>query len=516
MFARGFLALLIVLTLSLAPWARPAGEAARASTVQPRYLVLIVMDGFRPDYMTLAPMQHLRALMKKGMSYDTAWAGQIESTTPASHATIATGVYPRRHNIVGFGWRDLASQRFTYAPTNLDQINAGFLKSTMAMSGVPTLADTVHAHNKKDLVVSISGEKYYAAATMGAGADYQLYGWLVRGKFRPQVIGSNTPPARTHFRNVTASDSYFDLQDDFAARLAVRMASTVRPRALLLNLPGADEAGHYYGGMIDPSDMRSIIKGDDGAISRVVDEYKRLGIFKQTLFVVTADHGMVANRHIVPIHAMYTEFRKVEGTAQLNQEYRESLGAIWLTDPTQARSVATAMQAQHFAGIEGALYKVQTGESYAFKPVPATASSLPKGLLQAYVDLANTEAGPSGADVLLPYREDTMGFTTKNRKTWGKHGGFSWDSQHIPLVIEGPGVKHGVSHFPAQLVDIAPTIEHLMGWGPPTGVDGVVLTDASASSTSAARAAQAAVQHRRLTDLQVIRAHSAAQSPRKP
>jgi hypothetical protein len=221
---------------------------------------------------------------------------------------------------------------------------------------------------------------------------------------------------------------------------------------------------------------------------------------------------MVANRHIVPIHAMYAEFRKVMGTAQLNQEYRESLGAIWLTDPTQAQTVATAMAAKHFAGVEGALYKVHTGSTYAFKAVPSTVASLPKNVLTAYLDLANTEAGTSGADVLLPYREDTMGFTTKNRKTWGKHGGFSWFSQHIPLVIEGPGIRHGVSHFPAQLVDIAPTIESLMGWGPPPGVDGVVLSDAA---TGTEGAPQLAVKQRRLTDLEAIRAHSESQTPKK-
>src|SRR5947209_18989008 len=236
-FARVLSALFVLLTLFLSPWQPSTGNAARARGVTPKYLVLIVMDGFRPDYMTLAPMHHLHALRHAGTSYDTAWVGDVESMTPASHATIATGVYPRKHNIVGFGWRDPASQRFTYAPTNLDQINAGFLENTMTSDGVPTLSDLIHRHNQKDVVVSISGEKYYAAATMGAGANYQLYGWLVKGKFRPQVIRPDTPPARTHFQTLTVPNSYFDLQDGFAADLAVRLVDTIRPRALLLNLP---------------------------------------------------------------------------------------------------------------------------------------------------------------------------------------------------------------------------------------------------------------------------------------
>ncbi len=511
MFCRGLLALTFVVSLTVGTAPPLAGGAASAAPAKPSYLVLIVMDGFRPDYLSLAPLHHLRALMSQGTYYDTAWVGDLESTTPASHATIGTGVYPRKHNVIGFGWRDPATGRFTYAPTNTNQIHAGYLEKTMTADGGPTLSDDIHLHNTLDRVVSISGEKYYAAATMGAGADYQLYGWLVKGKFRPQVIGPDTPPARTHFKTVTASNSYFDLQDGFAADLAVRLVDTIRPRALLLNLPATDEAGHYYG-THDASNMRRIVRGTDGAIGKVIAAYKRLGIFKQTLFVVTADHGMVNNSHIVPIHSMYSAFRAVAGTAQLDQEYRESMGSIWLTDPSQAEAVATAMANHHYPGVEGALYKVQTGGTYQFKPVPSTAASLPKALLRAYVDLADTEAGPAGSDVLLPYGEDTLGFVTKNRKEWGKHGGFSWFSQHVPLMLEGPGVKRGISHFPAELVDIAPTIEHLMGWQVPPGVDGVVLGDAELSSSAADVSGQQAVKTRRLQDLQAIRAHSQAQT----
>jgi predicted AlkP superfamily pyrophosphatase or phosphodiesterase len=479
------------------------------SSATPKYLVLITMDGFRPDYLSLAPMHHLRALMNAGTYYDTAWDGQLESTTPASHATIATGVYPRKDDVIGFGWRDPATGQYTYAPTNLDQINAGYLEQTITADGVGTLSDVMHQHNPKDVSVAISGEKYYAVATMGAGANYGLYGWLVNGKFRPQIVGTNAPPPKAHITQITAADSYFNLQDGFAADLAVRMVQTVRPTALMLNLPGTDEAGHYYGGIVDPGDMRSIIRGVDAALRKVVDEYKKLGIFSQTLFVILADHGMVANKHIVPIHPMYSEFHKLAGAAQLDQEYRDSLGSIWLTNPAQARMVAEGMESRHFNGVEGALYKIQTGSTYTFEAVPGTKKAIAAPLLQAYLDLADTEAGPSGADVLLPYEEDSMGFTTTNRKTWGKHGGFSWDSQHIPVIMEGPGIRRGVSHFPAQLVDIAPTIEHLMGWDVPVGVDGVVLQDATNGVQSDA---QKAVEVRRMADLKAIRAHSKAQT----
>jgi arylsulfatase A-like enzyme len=464
------------------------------------------------DYATLAPMRHLRALMARGMTYDTAWVGQMESETPTGHATIATGVYPRKHSVVGFGWRDPVSGGFIFAPTDLRQVRDGMLTRIMEQSGVPTLSDVIHAQDRSAITVSLSGEKYYAAATMGAGADYILYGKMGKRGFGPVVISQNLPPPSSHYSSVSEDDSSFDLQDKFATSLAVQFVRTVRPRALFLNLPGADEAGHYYGGMRSPQDMAPIIRGDDAAIGRVVQAYRQLGLLDKTIFVVTADHGMAGNRHIVPIHPMYQTVAHVPGVLTLDEEFRISVGSIWLRNPDHAAAVAAAVTQQRFPGVEGALYKVNSPSGLKFVADPSTAAALSPAVLHAYLDLADTEASPAGPDVLLPYGEDTMGLVLTHRKHWGTHGGFSWGVQHIPLVIAGPGARHGVSHFPAKLVDIAPTIERLMGLPVPSGVDGVVLADSVARSAAAERTAQRAVQAGRLANVHALEAHSAAQA----
>jgi arylsulfatase A-like enzyme len=247
----------------------------------------------------------------------------------------------------------------------------------------------------------------------------------------------------------------------------------------------------------------------DYAVGRVVAEYARLGLLNNTLVVLTADHGMASNRHIVPIHPIYKAVAQT-GNATLDEELRISVGSIWMQDPSHAAALAGALEKQKFNGVEGALYKTSSGTSYAAPPL--TAGRLGKSLLKAYLDLADTEASPAGPEVILPYVEDATGLTVKGRKLWGNHGGFSWGVQHIPLVIAGPGVRHGVSHFPAKLVDIAPTMETLLGLQPPKGVDGVVLTDALKSSTPDERTAEEALRASRLADVNALRAHSIAQS----
>jgi arylsulfatase A-like enzyme len=317
------------------------------------------------------------------------------------------------------------------------------------------------------------------------------------------------PPASSHYTSVKG-DSAIDMQDRFVASLAVQMAKTMRPRALLVNLPSTDIAGHYYGGMADPQDMAEIARNADWAIGRIVSEYQQLGLLNRTLFVVTADHGMASNRHIVPIHPIYNAVRAANVNA-LEEELRITVGSIWLRDPQKAAALASTLAAKRFPGVEGALYRMPGG---SFAATPSTAAQLSHSLLRAYLDLADTEAGPTGPDVILPYGEDTTGLTVAGRKLWGSHGGFSWGVQHIPLVLAGPGVRHGSSHFPAKLVDVAPTIERLLGLPIPQAVDGVVLADALAHATSTERSAQQSVRAGRLADLNALRAHSLAQSRR--
>jgi len=504
MFLKALAASFIGLILTAGSWR----ESVPRQT-DPPYLVLIVMDGFRPDYATLAPMRHLRELVHRGASYDSAWVGQMESETPTGHATLATGVYLRKHGVVGFGWRNPATNQFTWMPTDLRLIRAGELTRTVEQGGVQTIADLIHARRPHDIVASMSGEKYYASAAMGVGADYVLFGRDGKNGERPVAVGPNMPPASSHVMSVSAADSTADLQDQFSASLAVQLARTVRPRVLLVNLPGSDIAGHLNGAMRDTADMAPVIRGDDWAIGRIVSAYRKLGLLQRTIFVVTPDHRMVANDHIFPIHPMYNNVRAANAPT-LAEEFRITAGSIWLKDPQQAQGVAAAMSARRFPHVDGVLYR--TSYDGTFTAESRTASRLPRTVLQAYLDLANTEAGPSGPQVVLPYEEATTGLVLKERKLLGSHGGFSWGVQHIPLVMAGPGIRHTGSHFPAKLVDVAPTIERLLDLQIPANVDGVVLADALAHPSSTERTAQQDVRLHRAQDEKALISRSQAQT----
>ena len=100
--------------------------------------------------------------------------------------------------------------------------------------------------------------------------------------------------------------------------------------------------------------------------------------------------------------------------------------------------------------------------------------------------------GPDAPDIAVFFTEDTASLPGGEAHWKGDHGGADWQSQHLPLVISGAGVRSGhVSIHPARLEDIAPTVLTLMGVRP-SGMDGIPLSDSMVAPSRNAVAAERA------------------------
>src|SRR5580658_79649 len=75
----------------------------RAQSHEPPLLVMISVDGMRPDYITEADahgakVPNLRRFLKEG-SYAEGVVGVVPTVTYPSHTTLVTGVWPAEHGI---------------------------------------------------------------------------------------------------------------------------------------------------------------------------------------------------------------------------------------------------------------------------------------------------------------------------------------------------------------------------------------------------------------------------------
>jgi len=231
------------------------------------------------------------------------------------------------------------------------------------------------------------------------------------------------------------------------------------------------------------------MQGFDRDLGTIEDLYRRAGILDQTVFVVTADHGMADLRYQIP-DAVLDNAVSAAGTTSPETTY-STAGYIWLQNRSLAPVVAGNIVHAANAHIQSVYYRVQAGSGDSY--VLASGQHVGSDIDLANQYLLSTFQGGNAPDVVAFCAEDAA-FVTKGAETWkGNHGGGAWGSQHMPLIISGPGVAAGVvSHAPARLEDIAPTALALFGIKA-RGMQGAVLADALAAPTAAQQRTQDAL-----------------------
>jgi hypothetical protein len=451
-----------------------------------KYLVLIVLDGARPDYFTVPGIPHVRALIRNGTQYTNAFAGILESETPSGHASIDTGSPPTGSGILSFAWANSDNTTVNlFDPTN---IRAGQMEDIIKKAPAPSIAELVHRRDPSAKVVALGGHKYYANDALGGpAADAILYYMgTPSGQFAPVGMPGHMPPAKVlQAPGLIGKSTSLQLgtEDHLAMRLARASFNAMQERVMLINMPEFDwPLGHNYGGSRDPAGVKTLMHGFDTDLGKLEDLYRKAGILDQTVFVITADHGFAPIYHTVSKHQITGAVAKA-GTSIISDTYHTA-GYIWLKNGSKSGAVAQNIVRLKNRYIQSVYYKASAHGSYRF----VRASSL-KAFAVPAADAANRYLlhsfdGPNAPDVVVFFSEDSASLPDGQANWKGDHGGADWESQHVPLIFSGPGVRKGmISSQPARLEDIAPTALTLMGVSH-DGMQGIPLADAIQSATA--------------------------------
>lgn len=466
-----------LLVLALLFTCRPTLFAQAAPVRTARYVALVVVDGMRADYLNVFPTPSIHELMARGASWDGAWVGHVVNNTPPGHATISSGCFPRTHGIVDFIWTNSSGRVQNH--TTLEAVIRGDLARMASARNTPSIAKLVKQSDPTARTATIGSHKYYAVGSLALdSSDCTILKAESRNidvgiKDKPfeckegRFIKGQRPPTDT-LRTIRDSGGG---GDKWSMEAAITVLKDLRPRALLVNLPNVDGAGHASGGIIDLPAMKRSVTMADHKIGELVQAYKDLGIYDETLFVVVGDHGMMLRESPISDEALArilkdNDVRQVAGAGS---------GTLWLSDASKSARVAEAIMSSKPRAASAGYFKTRIDGRYVYLPAAGQPTIRPT-LAAAYDYLLSTVACESGPDVVICSKE--MSIVPDEFPKKGKHYQISWGSQHIPIIFAGPGVRKGaVSMSAARLVDVAPTILALMGIEP-KGMEGIVLADA--------------------------------------
>ena len=226
------------------------GDNTPAQQAKP-YVILVSLDGFRPDYSQRYGARNLQALANRGASAPEGLIPACPSVTFPNHYSIVTGLYPENHGIVGNSFYDpRRRQRFVYTDRSTSADGSWY-------GGVP-------------LWVLAERQGMRTACFFWPGAEAAI------GGIRPAYNVFYDPRIRNERRI-----------DQVVAWL--RLPPEKRPHFITVYYGDADSAGHQSGA--NSRETAQAVRRLDGLIARLVAALALLPLPVNLL--VVSDHGMV-------------------------------------------------------------------------------------------------------------------------------------------------------------------------------------------------------------------------------
>lgn len=430
-------------------------------------VVMLALDGLRPDLVSPATTPHLARLAAAGTRFARA-RSVFPSETRVATPSLVTGCRPGGHGMVANTLYDAAA-----APGRL--IRTKFVEDLRAMARGgesplerPSLAERL----------AEAGRSFALVSAGTAGAARLLHPAAERlGQFRWNVEENEGPTAeamRARFGPVPPHAVPNLPRLRHAARILLEhVLPERRPDVTLLWLSEPDVSFHWAG--LGAAHARAALREADAILGQVIAWRDAEPDAAEIVLVVLSDHGHVTGRGRL---SLAEELRRAGFRAggALGPESDlavapASAPGLWFRDPALAPQVAEWLARQPWCG-----------PLLARDPAILPAGmALPLALLGSgharSADLVVTFAGSEAADEWglpghAPYDSPDV------PEGGGMHGGLHRAELATLLVMQGGPVRAGlVSEAPCDLTDIAPSVLHLLGLDH-AGMEGRPLGDA--------------------------------------
>jgi arylsulfatase A-like enzyme len=422
-------------------------------------ILIVVLDGLRPDLVTPEQMPWLSRTAAGGVFCQHSHA-VFPTATRINSAALATGCRPGRHGIVG-------NELYARAVDPLKAISCADHRALLAMAAaeggrlvsVPTLAERLREAGRSMVAVGSGspGTTFLLDPTQAGAVVNWAAAW-------PEA----TQDEVVHRWGAMLDESSDSLERTrFVERaLTEYLLPTFRPDVAVFWVTEPDHAQHHAGlGVPESVEMLGTVDAWlEGLVERLEAEYP--GALD---LIVTSDHGFsTVTNHV----SLREEREMIEAALPISLEPGDLVFAgngLYLNG--QAREylpeIREALGARPWVG----------GLFVHDDLVECCPGALPQSAVGGGAHRRSPEILYSGAWSAGANAQGVPGLVENPSGSVATHGMASPFDVRNTLIARGPSFKAGaVSPAPCGIVDIAPTVLHLLGV-PAEGLDGRLLEE---------------------------------------
>jgi len=426
----------------------------RAQKQAPSLLVMISVDGMRPDYITEADAHgakapNLRRFLKEG-AYAEGVVGVLPTVTYPSHTTLVTGVWPAKHGILA---------NTTFDPLRRNE--EGWYWYTEDIR-VPTLWDVAGAAGWTTASVQWP-------VTVGAHITWNI----------PEVWRANTPDDAKLLRALSTrgllEEAGAELGefrdgadtsakgDEILGRYTEWVLEKKHPGLLMLHLSSLDHIQHQTG-PFSPEGI-AVLESIDATIGRIRATAEKFAPGRAFVAVVS-DHGFVRTDAQLDLFPLFRDAQLI--TVNEKGKITDWKAIAWPTGGSAAIVLKDPCDSATLSQVRELLAKAASDPANGIDRILESEELHQRGGYPTASFFVGLKPGwRTGSSLDGP--------VLSKLKVGGTHGALpDLPDLHASFFLIGPGVPAGKSLGTIDMRDVAPTLAHEVGLALPSA-DGKIL-----------------------------------------
>ena len=497
---RTIIRLIVVITAILLQqgslgWRAASARVAVQWRSEARLILIVVMDGLRPDSINQEDTPTLFRLRQEGVNYVNSHS-VFPTVTRVNAAAISTGHYPDVNGLVSNAM--FVPTVYANRPFNTSDYRE-LLKLRDATEGrllfVPSLAEYLKARGLKFAAVS-SGST--GSALLLNHRAPEGVGVLVNGNFDPgrRVAYPDQVSSTILSRFGTAPKEENSEAVDWADRvLRDYVLPELKPDVVIDWQTEPDGSQHRFG--TGSPEARKALANSDRNLSLTLAKLSELGLADKTDVIVASDHGFSLHSFRADTSDAFVK-ASLKSTAESDDVVLASNGQSVLVhvkgrNLNRIRRIVRYLQSQDWVDV---IFTAGPRIAGTKSPGPLRKTGDEMGWVPGTfaLDLIKETNATRGPDILFTLRWnsstnrfgfegthyiDGAGSTGPLNGSASGHGGLSPWLVRNTLILWGPDFKHGITvRAAAGNVDITPTVLHIKGDASAEGLGGRPLKEA--------------------------------------